>query len=370
MHEVEKLGRIIDGLIARKRSGQPLKRWLVFIIGNGIDPVNNIIDDKKLRLKAHGRCKTAKSFEAFKWRHFEYARYFSSASLPSFAHFCIYKLVETGVCRDVITTNYDMFFDTIWERSPTLQVYQNPVAETGEYSWEGYFSMRSEAATHARYWKIHGSLSHVCFGGQRGRPHHLHRLPRFAISANDDSLARKYRIPTQAPFMGFEMSHYPRTSFANIADLKGRFRPYIDWTWNNDRTRFRREIDGAKALLASCAKIAAVVLVGFSGYFNDRNPNDPWNEELVPAIRTLLKNGFRDVYMAVHDAQAARILRPAYGLMRELATEKRCWTFRVSGDFMRDLVTKFSRKFQYDYAETEYAKWYRWYLRLPEAAYV
>jgi hypothetical protein len=169
--------------------------------------------------------------------------------------------------------------------------------------------------------------------------------------------------------MGFEMAHYPGTRFAAKADLKGRFRPYIDWTWNNDRNRFRREIDGAKAVLTSPGKIAAVVLLGFSGYFNNRDPHDPWNEELVPCIRALLKNGFRDVYMAVHDAQAARISLPAYGLMRELAVKNRCWPFHTSGDWMRDLLTKFSHKFQCDYAETEYGKWYRWYQRSPEATY-
>jgi hypothetical protein len=106
-------------------------------------------------------------------------------------------------------------------------------------------------------------------------------LPRFAISANDDLLAQKYRIPTQAPFMGFEMAHHPRTQFAGQAELAGRFSPYIDWTWDSNRTRFQREIDGAKAVFRSPARIAAVVLIGFSGYFNDRNQNDPRNEELV-----------------------------------------------------------------------------------------
>ena len=367
---MENLGRIIDGLIAQKRSGRLLNRWLVFVVGNGIDSVNNIIDDKALRLKAGGRYKTTKSFEAFKWRHFEYARYYSSTSLPSYAHYCIYKLVETGVCRDVITTNYDMFFDSIWEHSPTMRVHQNPVAEADEHSWEGYFATRRRAATGVRYWKIHGSLSHVCFGGRRGGPHHLYRLPRFAISANDDSLAQKYRIPTQAPFMGFEMAHYPRTTFANQADLIGGFRPYIDWTWDSDRTRFRREIDGAKEVLSTPAKIAAIVLVGFSGYFNDHDPNDAWNEELVPVIRHLRANGFRDVYMAVHENQIARISRPTYGLMRELQREKRCWPFRVSGDLFGDLVTKFCRTFPCDYAETEYTKWKHWYLSMVEADHV
>ena len=369
MRNLRKLGSIIDDLFARQHSGRPPNKWLVFIIGNGIDPVDNIINDKTLRLKAGSRYKTTKSFEAFKWRHFEYARYYSSTSLPSFAHCCIYKFVEAGLCRDVITTNYDMFFDTLWQHSPGLRVHQNPVAEDDEYSWEGYYSSQRGAMVCPRYWKIHGSLSHVCFGGRCGRRHNIHRLPRFAISANDDSLARKFRIATQAPFMGFEVACYPRTLCADQADLIGGFSPYIDWTWDNDRARFQREIEGAKAVLRSPGKIAAVFLIGFSGYFNKRDLNDPWNEELVPEIRNLRMNGFRDVYMAVHKAQADRIKHPAYGLMRELSAEKQCWPYEYAGDFMTDLLRDYSRKFPCDYAEAEYKKWRHWYLPPGEASH-
>ena len=371
MQKLRKLGKIIDDLFIRQRSGKPLKKLLVFVIGNGIDPVNNIINDRILRSQVGKRSTTARSFEAFKWRHFEYARYYTSTSLPSFAHCCIYKLVEAGLCHDVITTNYDMFLDTLWQRSPQLRVQQNPILETDEYSWEGYFSSKRSGIRYPRYWKIHGSLSHICFGGWNGGPQHIHRLPRFAVSANDDSLAKKYRIRTQAPYMGFEMACYPRTRCANHADLTGRFRPYIDWTWKNDRIRFQREIEAAKAVFRYPERIAAVLLIGFSGYYNNDNPNDPWNEELVPEIRNLRMNGFQNVYMAVHSAQVKRMNRHPYGLMRELATEKQCWPYQIAGNFMADLLKDFSCRFPYDYAEAEYAKWKRcWYLPQGESSHV
>jgi hypothetical protein len=138
---------------------------------------------------------------------------------------------------------------------------------------------------------------------------------------------------------------------------------------NNNRTRFQREIESAKSVLRSPEKIAAVLLIGFSGYFDHHNLKDPWNEELVPEIQQLRADGFSNVYMAVHKAQADRIGRPAYRLMRELATEKRCSIYDVAGVFMADLLRDFSRKFPCDYAEAEYAKWKRWYLPPGEASH-
>lgn len=371
MGELERLGNIIDRLFALKRAGRQLGRRLVFIVGNGIDPVDNILNDRDLRRKAGSHYRTPRAFEAYKWRHFEYARYYTATSLPSFAHCCIFKFVEEGLCRDVITTNYDMFFDTIWEHLSKVRVCRNPIARRGEYLWEGYYSPRKRLAAGARYWKIHGSLSHVCFKNRRrAGTHHIHRLPRFAISANDSLLARRYRIPTQAPFLGFERANFTRTAFANYADLSGTFSPHIDWTWDNEREKFRGEIEGARAVLSDSAKIAAVVLLGFSGYYNDHDPTDPWNEELVPDIRNLHARGFRNVFMAVHEAQAGRIRFPAYGLMRELAARRRCWPYQIAGDFMADLVRDYSRRFPCDYTETEYARWRGWYLPAGEASHV
>ena len=371
MSELNNLGRIIDDLLALVATGGRTDKTLVFLVGNGIDPVNNILNDNQLKARAGGRYSSKKAFDAYRWRHFEYARYYSSTSLPTFTHCCIHKLVEKGVCRDVITTNYDMFFDSIWQRSPHLRVCQNPVLTNGEYEWEGFFTPKARAAKRPRYWKVHGSLSHVRFCSSNvACEDHLYRLPRFAISVNDDRLAQKFRIPTQAPYMGFERTLFPRTKFAQPTELQGGFSPYIDWTYNNVRTIFSREIEGAKQVIRNSSKIAALVLIGFSGYFNDADPLDPYNEELIPEIRAIRAAGFDSVFMIVHEKQAARMTHPCYGLMRELAAEARCWPFVVSGDFMSDLLTNYSRKFPIHMTEREYRKWSDWYMSRGEAAHV
>ena len=113
---VSPLGRIVDDLYDQLRSGKKVKKQIVFVVGNGIHPVNNILNDTELRKKARPGM-TVSEFEAFKWRHFELARYWTANALPSFAHFCIRQLVADGLCKDIVTTNYDLFFDVLWART-------------------------------------------------------------------------------------------------------------------------------------------------------------------------------------------------------------------------------------------------------------
>jgi hypothetical protein len=373
------LGAIVDDLYRDRRRRMRLRKRLVFIVGNGIRFVSNILNEAELRKKARKKrldenreAMTPAEFEVFRWRHFEFARYWTANSLPSFAHCCVHRLVQDGLCRDLITTNYDLFFDTIWERSD-FPIACNPVANPDEYLWEGYYSRRHAAKNLRRYWKIHGSLSHVCFVSPASASPHPYRLPRFAVSINDDTLARAYEIPSQAPFMGYESEQYCGTPFSSLHTLSGSFLPFIDRTYGNNRTPFQREIDGAKAVLADQRSLAAVVLLGFSGYYNQRISSHPWNEELVPAIENLLRSGFDNVYMAVHQKQFERMSDPRhgvrYGLMRTLDAAKRCYVYRKAGHFATELLKRNSRCFPYNYAENAYARWKRWYLDTSEPAH-
>lgn len=363
------LGRIIDDLYQQLRRGGRLKRRIVFVVGNGVHPVSNILNDAQLRAKA-GAAMPADEFEAFKWRHFEFARYWTSNALPSLAHCCIHKLVEDGLCTDVITTNYDLYFDTIWQRS-SFSIQQNPVLDSDEWPWEDYYTRKKPSGSR-RYWKVHGSLSHVAFASAATRPTvHLHRLPRFAISINTTELATAYRIESQAPFMGYEREHYVGTAFSSLADLRGPFLPFIDWTYANERSRFAREIAGAQAVLSNQRAIAAVVLVGFSGYYDDANAGDPWNEELVPALHALAANGFNEVHMAVQQKQFENVARPQYRLMRELNADGRCYVYKRAGDFATELFNNNSRRFPYDYTDYAYrGRWKQWYLNGSEPGHV
>jgi hypothetical protein len=169
--------------------------------------------------------------------------------------------------------------------------------------------------------------------------------------------------------MGYEAACYPHTRFAALTDLSPGFSPFIDWTYNNDRSRFQREIVAAKNVLRDSAKIAALVLIGFSGYFNEHNTSDPWNEELVPEIRRLHSRGFDKIFMAVHAAQARRAAAPTYGLMRDLMRENRWWSYNATNDFMTELLNGHSRRFPYNYAESEYTRWKRWFSPRGEATH-
>lgn len=362
---------IVDSLYARRRMRRKLPQRIVFIVGNGVLQVSNILNDADLRRTAKPKhTKTAEAWEAYKWRHFELARYFTATALPTFAHCCIHKLVEDGLCRDVITTNYDLYFDTIWERAPQLGVMRNPVCTSDDYLWDDYYSHRS-AGNGPRYWKIHGSLSHICFrpNGSHGQAH-IYSLPRFAISINDGKLAANYGIPTQAPFMGFESAMHPNTSFTPQTDLESRFSPFIDWTYNNDRSNFQKEILGAKAVLRGCRSIAAVFMLGFSGYYNDADPNDPWNEELIPELRQMRAAGFRNIFMAVHTSQFATRTSPTKRFMREMDADGRCVSYSDAGTLMDEILRRYSQRFPIRTTEYIYNRWSQWYLNEKEPTHI
>jgi hypothetical protein len=159
---IDELGRIIDRLYGQKLSGRRPAKRLVFLIGSGIRRVCNILNDGQVAIEAQRRGYStnprSRSFQEFKWRLFEYARFHTANTLPTFAHACVSQMMVDGVCRDLITTNYDLFFDSIWEKHPDWGVKQNPLAKSGEFCWAGYYSARIAARNKPRYWKIHGSL--------------------------------------------------------------------------------------------------------------------------------------------------------------------------------------------------------------------
>jgi hypothetical protein len=115
---MDDLSKIINSLYIEKSSGKSIDKKIIFIVGNGILQVCNILNDDEIIKEAAGKKKTlikgTDEFINYKWKHFEAARYYSYYHRPSFAHYCIYLLAKDGLCQDIITTNYDLFFDAIW----------------------------------------------------------------------------------------------------------------------------------------------------------------------------------------------------------------------------------------------------------------
>src|SRR5207248_6236889 len=134
---------------------------------------------------------------------------------------------------------------------------------------------------------------------------------------NTPKIAHAYGLATTCPFFGYESIKHPNTHFPAHDDLEGAFEPFIDWTYQTDRALFGREINAAKQVLRNTRNISAIILIGFRGYYNPADPADPWNEEMVPVLESLIARGFKNVFMAVHHNQAAKLGEATSRLMKD-----------------------------------------------------
>jgi hypothetical protein len=369
------LGAAIDRVYKGIHSHVPPKKRLLIIVGNGIRDVANILNDDKVKIEARkrGYVPGSRRFLEFKWRLFEYARYYTANSLPTYAHCCIYRMVADKACLHLITTNYDLYFDSIWTKHRGLQIDTNPVAARGEYLWDNYYSRKSRSGRRC-YWKIHGSLTHGVFRTRSsGSPATfvLARLPRMAVPTNRPTIARAYGLSTTCPFLGYEATEYPLSVFPRHSDVDATFEPFIDWTYSNDRSLFSKEISAVEVLLKRTAEIDSILLIGFRGYYNRSKPNDPWNEELIPVLESLLRKGFDNIFMAVHRRQAATVSHPTSEFLRNRLIAGRASIYDDAGLWMRDLATRHTYRFPYNIVDAEHAKWANYYyLSDAEAAHI
>lgn len=360
---LDELGKIIDGIYGPFGPRRPKKK-VVFLIGNGIRQVSNVLNDDQVKREAskRGYSVGTAAYRDFKWRLFEYARYHTANGLPSFAHCCIHRMVLDGVCDHVITTNYDLYFDSIWKKSPNLKVALNPIATKQDYRFGGYYSLRKRSAKARCYWKIHGSLSHGVFRSKKAPQNGiLVSLPRCAIATNRPKIASAYGLKTTCPFLGYEATTHSGTHFPDHDDLDDTFEPFIDWTYHNRRDLFAREIGAVKKILANSRNVEAIILVGFRGYYNPSDPNDPWNEELVPPLERLIAGGFSNVFLTVHDNQAATLGEPTSRLMRERFSSGKGISYVDAALMMRELLSRHSNRFPYALVDSEFAKWANYY---------
>jgi len=364
---------VLDRLYDPKRRHKRLHKPLAIVVGNGIWRIANILNDDQVRVEAkkrHYKCGSKEELE-FKWRLFEYARYHTANALPTILHCCIHRLLLDGICSDLITTNYDLAFDSIWAKYPNWHMPMNPVCRDGEYLWEGYYSHRKQRRAPHRYWKIHGSLSHVVFRSlTTPTEFQLTRLPRFAVATNYSDIGDAYGLHTIAPFLGFEQTEFPHTLFPNYDTLGGMFAPFIDWTYANNRDPFKREIDAVTKLLKDKSRWSAILLIGFRGFHDPTDPHNPWNEELTPVLLNLIDDGCTNIFMAVHQAQYGHLADKESVLMRRLEDIGRCASFDDMHKPFVNIFARHSHRFPYALTLTEYKKWANyWYINTKERSH-
>lgn len=91
------------------------------------------------------------------WDHYEYARFISANYPPGPALYTLFLMGEYSLTDCIVTTNYDMYFETIYQRVPTSKrLVVNPSVVHDRLD-------KSSERGDLRLWKIHGSFGALAF---------------------------------------------------------------------------------------------------------------------------------------------------------------------------------------------------------------
>lgn len=279
---------------------------LKLVIGDGIHPVQGLLSPERITSdyeREFGKPPSGRQQARRQWDAYEVARFQTYNSCPSFGYFILFYLAKRGLISSIITTNYDLFFNSIADRLG--DVWQiNPAASPSSYSWEGYYSRPSPRKT--PLWKIHGSLTHTVNKACPSDEHaHIFRLPNFPVTTAASRVSTVIRRKIRHNNLAYIGARYSISSLTSESGGPGVSCHYLDWAFNNDRSCFCREIDRATQQLKSFPS-APILLIGFTGYY-DRRRKNPWNEELAPVVSSLPPR--TQIFYLLKDEQAARLER-------------------------------------------------------------
>ena len=240
-----------------------------------------------------------KRIDLERWKYLEFARFTTNNVIPSFAYFLLHHLINSGSIKSIITTNYDLFLNSIFERTNKSHgsFCFNPVINNDDFDWEGYYSIKPRNPKVVKIFKIHGSLSHVVFRNCRHHNNQLHifKLPSFVVGFDTQPLRREFGINYLHNYLGHVGLRHNQPTLINDEKRTGYYVHYIDWAVKclcNKRIHYRdfftKEIQYATRELKKSPDIGAIIIIGFTGYHNQVNRKDENNEELSPAIVSLL----------------------------------------------------------------------------------
>ena len=367
MRDCTRISCIIDDIYYSTKHNRPSKK-VIFIIGDKIQVVENILNDKEADKKAKklGYKKGSREYKEFRWRLLEAARFCTSNYLPSYSHCCIARLIKDTICSDLITTNYDQYFDEIWRREQ-VKISRNPVLSRGEYDQEGFYSSRRKKRC-ARYWKIHGTLSHVHFPiSLHSEQAHLAKLPNLVMSSNYPTMALKdglEKATSIAYHKGYEIDTHRKSGLPKPEDLSWTPKHFIDWSLKC-KVPFSREIQGASNVLSLANvmdNIAAIIIVGFRVRFDPTDPGHPYNEEIAPYLIELLDEGYTDIYAGIHTDHFNDIDLPKSYLLKRLTVMDNTFHYGTESRHFFDKIIIGSKYFPRYKAKSMYDRWSNyWY---------
>lgn len=141
------------------------RKKLDIVIGDGIDPMldlHNIFPPEDRHFENPNPNIVAKK-DSNCWKYFEHVRLMTTNARPIESYQFVFHLVNCGIAKSVITTNYDMTLDTVWEnlsKEMVVDVVKNPILNSGESDFT-QFANRKGSDDSVEFWKIHGCLSKV-----------------------------------------------------------------------------------------------------------------------------------------------------------------------------------------------------------------
>lgn len=266
------------------------KYKLILIVGGGIQKVNQLQTRNRIR-ELNGLPPTpeyTRDEDSLVWPYYESARYHSFNTVPAAAYYYIYKLIQAKYVDSIISTNYDLFLESIFQKCNLISLTKlNPIRNKGEDDQEQYFSLKLKSAeTKISFYKMHGSFSHIIFDSCRT----LFRCPNFISPYPVDN--SEYNL--------YSLFHFHMNNTANgrigkktHISIRENCIPVGHYIDNNfsDRSLFLKEIEAAKMQLKSTKNIAGILLIGFRGWTAANGEDETWNEEIVEDIEDHLFNG-------------------------------------------------------------------------------
>lgn len=119
------------------------------------------------------------------WNEFYRNRTYNKLPVPDYSYLA--QLLEVGKIRDIITTNYDCYWNAILEKRISIPHVQNPCVNKDDWKLDGFLSDQSLRRNDTiSLWKPHGDLRFIRFRACG----EVFRLPDFMID---------YFVPSYEP---------------------------------------------------------------------------------------------------------------------------------------------------------------------------
>jgi hypothetical protein len=278
-------------------SGKTLK----VILGDGYDPITELTHPSKIfPVDTVTYPSALKSTERrIIWRRYEYVRIKTSNQYPDLLLYYLIRLAAERIISTVITTNYDCYWSSIKARnaSSEIKIVINPIPAEAHISDHYYESVSSSSSPGTlSVHMIHGRLGFARFSCK-----YRTQLPNFVTDFYHPDLIKSEPYVTN-------LQHWcpPGT---DPCGKPGFYWHDLDWLNDDHRDPYTPEIRTACSSLEDRSTTAGILVIGFSGYYNDKDANERRNEEIVPVLERILEDGAIPIYVVYTKSQWDRMVK-------------------------------------------------------------